>query len=306
MTNRAPVNGELSYEIEVVGAGPPDWRDIYHALLNMPWWTALLAIVSTVLLLNLLFAFAYADVGGVSGARPGSVTDAFFFSVQTMGTIGYGSMYPVGRAANVLVVLESIVGLLVTALATGLVFVRFSLTRGRMVFARKATISPMDGIPTVSVRFGNGRSNAIQDATIRLMLMRTETTAEGVSFYRTHDLDLVRNFAHALTRSWSVLHRIDQKSPLFGQTPESLAESEAELVVTVSGVDSTSLQFAHGQHTYESFDIAWGARAADILSETADGNLRVDLSHFDEVVPTEPTPGFPYPRPRSAKTPDAG
>src|SRR5262249_32459979 len=172
-------------------------------------------------------------------------------SVQTMGTIGYGAMYPASRAANVIVVLESIVGLLITALATGLVFVRFSLTRPRMVFSRYAAISLMDGVPTLMIRLGNDRSNQIYDAQIRLILTTTTRTAEGVPFYRSADLKLVRDRAPALARSWSILHRLDEQSPLHGQTPESLASVDAGLLLSVSGVDDTSLQAVHARWTYE-------------------------------------------------------
>src|SRR5262245_19572652 len=128
------------YAIHVVGAPPSNWSDLYHALLRMPWWLALSGIVFVYLALNVLFALGYLVVGGIANAHHGSFSDAFYFSVQTMGTIGYGSMYPVGRAANVLVVIESVAGLLVTALATGLVFARFSQTRARVAFSSRVAI----------------------------------------------------------------------------------------------------------------------------------------------------------------------
>ncbi len=288
--------GEVSYTIRVVGARQPGFRDAYHALLRMPWWQVIAVIASIFLVLNALFAALYLVVGGVANARPGSFLDAFFFSVQTMGTIGYGAMFPASRAANAIVVIETIVGLLVTALATGLVFVRFSLTRPRIVFSHYASIGPMDGVPTLMIRLGNDRSNQIYDAQMRLMLTTTTRTPEGVPFYRTADLKLVRDRAPALARSWTVLHRIDEKSPLHGQTPESLASLEAELLVTVSGVDDTSLQAVHARWTYEHPLIVWGSRLADVLSETPDGNILLDLRRFHELTPTAPTESFPWPK----------
>jgi inward rectifier potassium channel len=271
-------------------------RDAYHGLMRMSWW-ALIAIISSVfLLLNALFAGLYLVAGGVANAQPGSFLDAFFFSVQTMGTIGYGAMFPASRAAHALVVVESIVGLLVTALATGLVFVRFSLTRARIVFARHAAIGLMDGVPTVMIRFGNDRSNQIYDAQIRLILTTTTRTAEGVPFYRNFDLTLVRDRAPALARSWTILHRIDERSPLHGQTPESLASTDSELLVTVSGIDDTSLQPIHARWTYEHPFVVWGARLTDVLSETPEGDVLLDLGRFHELTPTAPTKDFPWPK----------
>src|SRR5216684_2947528 len=263
--------GEVSYTIRVIGARRPGLRDAYHALL-------------------------YMVVGGVANARRGSFLDAFYFSVQTMGTIGYGSMFPVSTGANNIVVLESIVGLLITALATGLVFVRFSLTRPRVVFGRYAAIGPMDGIPTLMIRLGNDRSSQIYDARMRLMLMTTNRSPEGEVSYRTTDLALMRDRLPALARSWTILHRLDERSPLHGQTPESLARVDAEILVAVSGIDDTSLQSVNARWTYEHTRIVWGARLADILSETPEGDLLVDLTRFHELAPTSPSENFPWPK----------
>ncbi|HEY6005373.1 MAG TPA: ion channel [Anaeromyxobacter sp.] len=282
------------YQIRVVGGARHGLRDLYHGMLRVPWWAALAVIVGVYLALNVLFAALYLAVGGIAHAAPGSFADAFFFSVQTMGTIGYGSMYPESRAANVVVVAESVAGLVVTALATGLVFARFSQTRARVLFSTRAAISPFDGVPTLTMRVGNERRNVIIDASFKLTLMRTTRTAEGVTVYRTVDLRLVRDHAPGLSRAWNVNHRIEPGSPLHGETPESLASSDAELTLTVSGVDDTSLQLVHARHTWIAQSIVWGARLADITSEAPDGAFVIDLRQFHELVPTEPATGFPY------------
>jgi inward rectifier potassium channel len=130
------------YEIRVVGDRPTPLRDFYHALLRLPWWATIAAISATFLVANALFALAFLLVGGVTHAAPSSFRDAFFFSVQTMGTIGYGAMFPESTAANVVVVAESIVSLLLVAVSTGLVFAKFSRSTARFVFTRQVTISP--------------------------------------------------------------------------------------------------------------------------------------------------------------------
>jgi inward rectifier potassium channel len=282
--------------MKVVGHRPTPLRDFYHALLQMPWgWT--FAIISAFYLTaNAVFALGYLAIGGISHAEPGSFADAFFFSVQTMGTIGYGAMYPETRAANVLVVAESLVGLLLTALATGLVFAKFSLSRARIMFTRTVVISPLNGVPTLMFRFGNERGNQIVNAQIHVVLMRTERTGEGGTFYRSYDLKLVRDKALSLSRSWSALHVIDRDSPLYGQTPESVQAQEVEIQVMVLGTDDTTMQTIHASYRYFTNNIHWGMRFVDVLSETEDGNMLLDLRRFHETLPTEPTADFPYPR----------
>src|SRR5262249_19803344 len=151
-------------------------RTVYHAFLVASWPAALSGIVVFYLGLNACFAIAYVLSGGIAEARPGSFADAFYFSIQTMGTIGYGTMHPASTAANLLVALESVTGLIVTALATGLVFAKFARSTARIAFARQAVIAPMDGIPTLMVRVGNQRGNHIIDAHVRIALIRTERT----------------------------------------------------------------------------------------------------------------------------------
>jgi inward rectifier potassium channel len=235
-------------------------------------------------------------IGGVAGVAPGSLGDAFFFSVQTIGTIGYGAMYPVSPAANAVVTAESIVGLIATALVTGIVFARFSQSTGQLIFSDKAVISPMNGVPTLAFRVGNDRASTVFEARIHASIIRTEKTLEGMTFYRLVDLKLVRESTMALARSWSVLHTIDDKSPLWGATPESCTADEMELVITVVGTDDTSLQPVHGRARYLVSDIVWGARLADVLSELPDGRVQLDVTQFDKITPTTPTDTFPYPR----------
>ena len=274
-----------AYSIHIIGAPRPGLRDLYHALLRMPWWGTAIVIIGTYLLLNLIFAVLYLWAGGVAHARPGSMLDAFFFSVQTMGTIGYGTMFPASDAANALVVAESVISLMVTALATGLVFVRFSQTRARLVFSAKIAIGPMDGVPTLMLRVGNERRGNIVGAEFRVLFTHTTKTSEGVTLYRLEELPLVRTRAPALSRAWTVMHKILEGSPLFGYDPAKLASVDGELSLEVVGLDDTSLQPVHARHTWFAGSVAWNSRLADVLSETPDGDVVLDLHKFHDVVP---------------------
>ena len=271
--------------VQIQGVKRSIGGDWYHLMLRAPWWFNLLAIACGFLVVNVLFAFAYLHVGGVHGAE--SFSDLFFFSVQTMGTIGYGSMYPVSLGAHVLTTCEAIAGIFVIALATGLLFTKFATLRARVRFATSAVISPMNGVPTLMVRIGHERSSSVMDALIRVVLSRSETTQEGVHMYRMYDLKLERERAPALSRAWTVMHVINETSPLYGATPESLAALEAELFITLSGVDETSGQMLHARHTYEDIHIRWGERHADMLSRLPGGRLLLDMSRFDQTVPAE-------------------
>jgi inward rectifier potassium channel len=286
------------YEIRIVGDRHTPLRDFYHALLRLPWWATITAISGAFLAANALFALAYLFLGGVEHAAHGSFRDAFFFSVQTMSTIGYGAMFPSSTAANVVVVVESIVSLLLTAMSTGLVIAKFSRSTARFVFTRHAVISPFNGVPTLMFRLGNERGNQIVDAKIRVVLVRTERTSEGRTYYRLLDLQLSRAHTLSLSRSWNVVHPIDETSPLRGETPASLAAKEIELQVMVIGLDDITMQTVHASHRYFAKDIIWRARLADVLSETPDGHLLLDLRRFHDVEPTAPTPDFPFTAPR--------
>lgn len=280
--------------VRVVGAPRAPLSDVYHLFLRTPWYLALTMVVVSYFALNGVFALGYLVVGGVSGMAAGSIFEAYAFSIQTMGTIGYGAMYPVSRAAHALVAIESVTGLVVTALATGLIFAKFSRSTSRIVFTKQVAISPMDGTPTLSLRVGNERSNAIMEAQVRLSMVRTERTAEGMTFYRLVDLKLSRDRSPAVARSWMIMHPIDESSPLFGKTPADLKADEVELIVSLVGVDDTSLQPVHARKNYVDHEIVWGSRHADVLSETADGGLVLDVAKFHELVPTPASPTFPY------------
>ena len=258
-------------EIEIRGAKVSIAGDWFHLMLRAPWWADLLAIAGGFLLVNVLFAFAYSLVGGIAGAREGSFGDLFFFSVQTMATIGYGSMYPQSTAAHLLTTGEALVGILVIAVSTGIVFSKFSVIRARVRFANVAVITPMNGVPTLMFRVGHERSSRVIDAMIRVVITRTERSTEGVNMYRMYDLKLERERAPALSRSWTVLHTITPESPLYRATPATAAADELEFIVSLNGIDETSGQTLHAGRTYDvEKDVRWGHRYADMVTPAAE------------------------------------
>jgi inward rectifier potassium channel len=269
--------------IDVINTPPDSFSDLYHRMLRASWGVTILAIALLVMLVNLVFAVAFYFVGGIGGARHGSFADAFFFSVQTVGTIGYGAFYPRSFGAHLLVTLESIVSILLVAISTGLVFAKFSIPTARIAFSRQAVISPLDGVRSLAFRVGNLRRNYVVDAAMRLTMTRLEKTVEGRAYYRMIDLPLVRHRSPSLGRTWTIVHRIDETSPLKDATPQSLIETETELQAAVTGMDSTSSQAVHARYRYDADDIRFKTRFSDMLSPKPDGRVLLDFAKFHQV-----------------------
>ena len=271
--------------IDVVHAPQDGWGDLYHELLRAPWWVTLLAIAAGVLAVNVVFALVFVLTGGIANARHGSFADAFFFSVQTLGTIGYGALYPQTLAAHLAVTAESIVSLVAIGLSTGLIFTKFAIPVARLEFARNAVVYLQDGVRTLGIRVANRRGNFIVEASVRVTLVRAETTPEGLFFYRLYDLTLARDRSNAIGRSWLVLHRIEETSPLRGLTVEMLRDADLEIQVAITGIDGTTSQTLHGRYRYLPEDLKLGMRYADMLTPKPDGRIELDYAKLHDLVP---------------------
>ena len=256
------------------------WRDLYHLLLRAPWSLTLLCIALVFVALNLLFAAAYVWSDGIANARPGDYGDAFFFSVQTMGTIGYGAMHPQSFSANVLVVIEVLAGLLLMAMGTGLVFAKFSVPQARVLYAQRALVTSIDGVPHLVFRVANERGNQVVEAHMHVVLIRRERSREGQELFRMIDLPLLRDRSPVFARTWTVMHRIDDQSPLHGHDEASFLREDSEIVATLVGMDSTIMQSIHARHSYLAEEIVWGARYADVIERLPDGRISLDYRHF--------------------------
>ena len=259
--------------------------DLYHFLLGSSWPLLLLLMALAFVGVNALFATLYlAGADSIEHARPGSFVDAFFFSVQTMATIGYGQMAPRTLFAHLVVTVEAFSGLLSFAVMTGLLFAKFSRPTARVMFSRVAVITARDGVPSLLFRMANERGNQIVEAQAHVLLARNEVTAEGEQVRRWHDLDLLRRHNPLFALSWTAIHRIIPGSPLYGETTESLAASAAEIVVSVFGTDETVSQTVHARYSYGAGNILWGARFVDILSLLPDGRRQIDFTRFHSTV----------------------
>jgi inward rectifier potassium channel len=281
--------GNRAYpEIERIGDPHSYWGDIYHLLLTMPWASFISLTSVCYLVVNAVFAFAYSlgdGVATVNGSGAKQFQELFFFSVQTMASIGYGSMYPDSAYTHWLVVIESLVGLFFIATTTGLVFARFSLPTARILFSNVAVIAPFNGVPTLMFRTANKRKNYILEAQLWVTLVRDEHSAEGDFMRRFHDIQLVRSHTPVFSLSWTAMHQILPGGLLDGDTVDSLRRDRAEIIVTLTGLDETLAQTIHARHTFSADDIYWDHRFADILLTKANGRRVIDFNQFNVIEP---------------------
>lgn len=259
--------------------------DSYHAMLALSWPRFFGAVFTVYLGTNLLFAALYGiQPGAIADARPGSFADAFFFSMETLATVGYGFMHPGTTYGHLVASAEIMCGMLETAVMTGLLFARFSRPTSRIMFSRVAVVTRFNGTPTLMFRTGNERNNLILEATVRASIVRRERTAEGQEFTRFYDLALERSSTSVFALSWTVMHRIDERSPLFGKSAADLLDEGATLTVSMTGMDETLNDFVHARHSYGADEVLYGQRFVDILSER-DGDVRIiDFGRFHDTV----------------------
>ena len=273
-----------SRNLDPVGLPSDGWRDGYHLLLTMPLSAFFAVMAAAFLLINSAFGLLYlAEPGSVSGARPGNFEDAFFFSVQTLGTLGYGVMSPKGLYGNLVATAETFVGLFNLAVATGLLFARISRPTARIMFSRHAVVTPFDGVPTLMFRAANRRRNIVVEAEVSLTLVFDATSAEGLSLRRFVELPVVRARTPLFFLTWQVMHRIDEASPLFGESPESLSAKKVEILVVMKGVDETFVATIHARTSYLPAEIHWDRKLADIFVGSAEGEPRIDFRRFHQL-----------------------
>jgi inward rectifier potassium channel len=262
------------------------WQDLYHRCLTVSWPQFFAAVAAVFLLLNAGFALLYlAGTAPIANQQPAGFLGAFFFSVETLATVGYGDMHPQTVYAHLVSTTEIFIGMNSVAAITGLVFARFSQPRARVLFAAHPVITRFDGKPTLMIRMANARQNMVVDVSAKLRLLRQEVSAEGIELRRIHDLPLLRHETPVFTLSWTVMHVIDQYSPLYGEDIDSLAAADASLILTVQGCDETTTQPLLARHFYAYDSLRWRHRYADVMEVDDQGQSHINYGKFHEVVP---------------------
>jgi inward rectifier potassium channel len=262
------------------------FEDLYHRVLGMPWWRFFAFVGLSWIAVNFVFAILYASHPGcVSGATPGDLEDAFYFSVQTLATIGYGAMAPATRFGHTVVVFEALVGTLGVALVTGVTFAKFARPTARILFGSKAVVHMRDGVPHLVFRLANWRGNMVGEGHLRVALLLRQTTTEGEVIRVPVELRLVRERTPMFSLTWVPMHRIDEKSPLWGglETRDRLHEERAELFLTFTGMDETIGQQIQARHRYGLDEIVYNARFVDVLTIEPDGTRIIDYALFHDI-----------------------
>jgi inward rectifier potassium channel len=262
------------------------WQDLYHYCMTISWPLFLASWAAAFIAFNTLFSVLYWLVPGcISNPNPPGFAGAFFFSIETLATVGYGDMHPTTLYGHVVAAIEILLGLTNIALVTGVMFARFSRPTARFLFARVAVVRPLDGHRVLMFRAANARQNIVMEASAQLRLIRDTVTSEGWRLRKVDDLALVRSEHPLFLLGWNIMHIIDEHSPLHGLDAPQLEAQRATFNLTLSGTDETTGQVLMAHHPYPAAAIHWDHSFRDILSQSADGLDHFDYTKFNEVEP---------------------
>ncbi len=275
-------------EIQTLGLRQGFWTDLYHRSMTVYWPVFFGTAACVFNSLNAIFAFLYwLGKDPVANVGNDGMLSFFYFSIETLATVGYGDMHPQTEYGHFIATVEIFTGMSFLAVMTGLIFARFSRPRARFVFADYPVVSSRDGKPTLMIRMANARHNTISRANARLWIIRAERTKEGDQLRRFYELKLDRQEHPMFVLSWTLFHTIDKDSALHGTTGGDLVEAEALLVLNVSGLDDASAQQLYARRVYSSHDIRWQHRYRDIASVSAQGRFVLDYTKVPDTEPEE-------------------
>ncbi len=259
------------------------WQDFYHASMMSSWtrfifWSAVFFFG-----VNIIFALLYAvRIDGVANVPAGKPWFLFFFSVETFATVGYGNMHPVSFYAHTIAMAESFLGLMFSAVLTGLVFARFARPRARIIFAHNAVVARHEGQMMWMTRVANERHNHINGAQAKVWLVRTAVNEEGQTFRRFSELVLRHKSNPLFVLNWTIMHPINKSSPLYGMTAEDWAQDDFSFVVILEGTDETIAQSINARHTYHHKDVRWYEQFSDMMEKTSDGRTLVNFQRIHD------------------------
>ena len=275
-----------SYEFKKKGVSRFDLRDPYHLAVALTWPQFLAALLALYLSVNVVFTILFWLVpGSVANARPDSFSDAFFFSIETLATVGYGKMYPATLYGHMVASIEIVCGLAFTAVLTGLTFVRFSRPRAKLIFAANPVVAMHNGKPTLMVRIGNGRAAVLADAKPQLNVLLTETTTEGKVFRRMQELWLERAHIPIFPLFWTLMHVLDERSPLDGYDAARAVKANAQVFVAIEARDPTLATTVHDIRNYPAEDVRFGMRYTEAVTTARDGTPVLDLTAIGALEP---------------------
>jgi inward rectifier potassium channel len=283
------INTDGSFNVIKVGTGF-NYRDIYQYLINISWTKFFLIVLSVYISLNFLFAFLYyfigvEDIAGIATNSLNNFLDAFFFSAQTLTTVGYGGMSPKGLLVNVISAFEAMSGLMCFALITGLLYGRFSRPSARILFSENAVIAPYRGITGLQFRIANQRRNTLMEIEARVLLVLIEK--DGNQYNRKYfDLKLERNSVYFFPLTWTIVHPINEESPFYGKSEAEIKLFEPEILILIKGFDDTFSQVVHSRYSYTAGEIIWNAKFIRAFNNEENGDIifKIEDIHKFEMV----------------------
>lgn len=258
--------------------------NIYYYLITMSWSRFFLLVFVLYLLLNAIFALLYCvtGIGYLQGIVPGTFlhdfTESYFFSTQTLTTVGYGRVNPVGLSANVLAAIESFTGLLAFSLISGVLYGRFSRPLAKVVFSEKLLVSPFKDGQALMFRLANARRSELLETEVKMVIAINQPAEDGRLIRRFFPLELEVDKIAFFPLSWTVVHALNDKSPMYGFTDKDLVESNAEFLILIKGTDETNQQTLHARRSYVADEVAWNARFRPVISHSSKAMPTV-LSH---------------------------
>jgi inward rectifier potassium channel len=265
-----------------------DWfQDFYHVCLTAPWPKFFASAALSFVMLNVLFALLYMleptldSRIGIANLAPQNFWGYFFFSVETLATVGYGDMHPQSLFSHGVATVEVFVGMASVAVLTGLVFARFSKPKSRILFSNELVISNFNGQPTLMLRAANARQNQIANATAKMHVLIQETTLEGKSIRRIYDLNLMRTDQPMFFLTWTIMHPITPTSPLFGMTPQDMADKKIMVLIRIVGFDESIAQDIQTRKSYSHCQVLHGHQFVDVSQiDPVDGTIHIDYQKF--------------------------
>ena len=274
------------YSLTKKGVSKYDWADPYGMAVRLGWRRFLVTIICIYVLFTAFFAFAYMlEPGAVGNARPHAFFDYFFFSLETLATVGYGELFPATFYGHCVAAAEILTGVFFSAILTGLVFVRFSKPRAKFVFADHPVVTMHNGIPTLMLRVGNGRAAVLADARVKMSVLLTEDSKEGTSFRRTHELLLARSSIPVFALTWTIMHAIDEHSPLHGLDASAFVTDDVRMFVSLEARDPDLATIVHELHDYDPSDVMFGMRYADVITLDESKRPTADMTRMSEMEP---------------------
>lgn len=285
------INKDGSFNVRKTGLGLVESFRFYHYLVSVSWPKFILIVFSGYVAVNLVFAFIYYLIGTehllgiIANTEFQKFEEAFFFSAQSFTTVGYGRISPYGMITSIIASLEALVGLLALALATGLLYGRFSRPIPKIIYSRNALIAPYKDIKGFMFRIANKQKSQMVDVEVRVMLSIFENT-NGNSAREFYNLELEYNTINFFPTAWTVNHPINEDSPLYGMTETALKAGQAEFLVLLKGFDDTFSQTVHDRFSYTANEVIWGAKFVNIYGVDKEGNGTVALGKIGDYTKT--------------------